>query len=328
MISYDAIIIGAGISGLMAAIEMKKNGIEHVLVLDRDIEVGGALNKCVHGGFHYKSIKENLTTTELINELLEDALNLGVEIRCNTSVIEVSKDKLVTIVNEALGVTIIKAKSIILATGCRERPLGYKNILGHRVAGIVTAFSALNYINRKGVLPGKNCIILGSGDTAAVVARTLALEGAKVKAIIESSSNIRAINSMSKEHIEDFSIPVLLKHRVIKIYGDARVQGVDIIKIDKDNEIIEGTKQHIKCDTLVLSVHLNPEYILAQKLGIELNKDNRGIIVSDKMETSQSGIFAAGTVLRGYTTADKVMKEGELAGRMCSEYIKGLSLND
>ncbi len=325
MKNYDIIIVGAGISGLMAAIEAKSNGVESILIVDRDIEAGGTLNKCVHSGFHYKSIKENLTTSELIERLTEDALNLGIHIKCNTTVIDIHRDKSVTMVNGDEGVRNLKAKVIILAMGCRERPLGYKNILGHRIAGIVTASSTLNYINRRGVLPGKNCIILGSGDTAALVARTLVLEGAKVKAIIESSDNIRAINQSSRGHIEDFNIPVLLKHRVIKIYGDARVEGVDIIKIDKNKDFIKESKQHIKCDTLVLSVHLQPDSILAQKIGINLNRDNRGIIVSENMETSEDGIFACGTVLRGYNISDRVIKEGQLAGKKASEYIKNIT---
>ncbi|WP_346889542.1 NAD(P)/FAD-dependent oxidoreductase [Clostridium sp. UBA1056] len=321
METFDLIVIGAGISGIMAAVEAKSRGVKKVIIIDRDIEPGGAMLSCVQTGFYYKNIKENLTAPELISELVKDALNQGVIIKCDTTVLELKKNKEVVIVNSTEGINTIAGRAIILAMGSRERPFGYKNILGYGMAGITTACSTLKYINRKGVLPGKRCIILGSDDIGMLAARTLILEGANVINMIETSKSITAVWNSSKEYIEDFNIPILFNHRVVKIYGTHRVTGVDIVELDENYKAIKETCTYVDCDTLVLCMHLKPDTPIAEKVGIDVNKENRGISITEEMETSQRGIFACGAVIDGYTNIEKVMNEGRLAAKYATEYL-------
>jgi len=321
MEAFDLIVIGAGVSGVMAAVEAKSRGVNRVIVIDRDIEPGGAMLSCVQAGFYYKSIKENLAAPELIAGLVKDALNLGVIIKCDTTVLEIKKNKEVVMVNSKEGIKTIKSKSIILAMGSRERPFGYKNILGYGLAGITTACSTLKYINRKGVLPGKRCIVLGSDDIGILAARTLVLEGANVISMIETSEAIRAVSNKAKEYVEDFNISILFNHRVVKIYGTHRVTGVDIVHLDEEYNVIEGTSKYVDCDTLVLCMNLKPDIAIAEKMGIEIEKEKGGIFISDKMETSIKGIFACGAVVDGYTNVEKVMNQGKLAAKYTAEYL-------
>ncbi len=320
----DLIVIGAGVSGLMAAIEAKYRGADSVIIIDRDVEPGGGMNSCVHMGFYYKNKGENLAIPELISKLTREALELGVIIKCDTTVLELKKDKKVTLVNAEEGISYIKGRAIILAMGSRERPFGYKNILSYGMTGITTACSTLKYINRKGVLPGKKCIILGSDDIGMLTARTLILEGATVISMIETGDHIRALSSKSKEYVEDFKVPVLFNHRVVKIYGTDRVTGVDIVHLDKNNNIIEGTSKYIDCDTLVLCMNLKPDTAIAEKCGICVNGTNGGIRTSKFMESSQKGIFACGTVISGYNSVENVMNEGRIAGKFAAKYISKL----
>lgn len=322
MKKYDLIVIGAGISGLSAAIEAKARGVEKILLLDRDTEPGGAMNSCVHTGFYYKNIKENLSSPELISMLIEEVQALGIEILCETTVIELKADKSIIFVNRKQGIRSVSAKAIILAMGSREKPYGYKNVLGYgAMSGITTAGTTLKCINRKGVLPGKQCIILGSDDIGVLTARTLVQEGANVKCMIETSSNIRINNEMSREFIEDFNIPILFNHRVVKIYGTARVTGVDIVKLDENYNEIEGTLTYMECDTLVLCMKPRPDIKLLEGLGIELNDEDDGALVNEKMETTMSGVFACGTVIDGYNSVENVMWQGRKAGISVSDYI-------
>ncbi len=322
MKKYDLIVIGAGISGLSAAIEAKARGVEKILLLDRDTEPGGAMNSCVHTGFYYKNIKENLSSPELISMLIEEVQALGIEILCETTVIELKADKSIIFVNRKQGIRSVSAKAIILAMGSREKPYGYKNVLGYgAMSGITTAGTTLKCINRKGVLPGKQCIILGSDDIGVLTARTLVQEGANVKCMIETSSTIRINNEMSREFIEDFNIPILFNHRVVKIYGTARVTGVDIVKLDENYNEIEGTLTYMECDTLVLCMKPRPDIKLLEGLGIELNDEDDGALVNEKMETTMSGVFACGTVIDGYNSVENVMWQGRKAGISVSDYI-------
>ena len=322
MKKYDLIVIGAGISGLSAAIEAKARGIEKILLVDRDTEPGGAMNSCVHTGFYYKNIKENLSSPELISKLIEDVQALGVEILCETTVIELKADKSVIYVNRKQGIRSVSAKAIILAMGSREKPYGYKNVLGYgAMSGITTAGTTLKCINRKGVLPGKQCIILGSDDIGVLTARTLVQEGANVKCMIETSSDIRINNEVSREFIEDFNIPILFNHRVVKIYGAARVTGVDIVKLDENYNEIEGTLTYMECDTLVLCMKPRPDVKLLEGTGVELNDEDDGALVNEKMETTMKGVFACGTVIDGYNSVENVMRQGRNAGISVSDYI-------
>ena len=321
MEAFDLIVIGAGVSGIIAAVEAKSRGVKKVIVIDRDMEPGGTMLSCVQTGFYYKNIKEDLAAPEVISELIKDALSLGVIFKCDTTVLELKKNKEVVIVNSDEGINTIKGRAVILAMGSRERPLGYKNILGYGMAGITTACSTLKYINRKGVLPGKKCIILGSDDIGILVARTLILEGAKVISMIETSGSIRTVRDNSMEYIEDFNIPVLFNHRVVKIYGTHRVTGVDIVHLDEKYNVIEGTCKYVDCDTLILCMHLKPDTIIAEKIGIDVDEKKGGITISEKMETSKRGIFACGAVIEGYTNVEKVMHEGRLAAKYAYEFL-------
>lgn len=321
MEAFDLIVIGAGVSGIVAAVEAKSRGVKKVIVIDRDMEPGGTMLSCVQTGFYYKNIKEDLAAPEVISELIKDALSLGVIFKCDTTVLELKKNKEVVIVNSDEGISTIKGRAVILAMGSRERPLGYKNILGYGMAGITTACSTLKYINRKGVLPGKKCIVLGSDDIGILAARTLILEGAKVISMIETSGSIRTVRDNSMEYIEDFNIPVLFNHRVVKIYGTHRVTGVDIVHLDEKYNVIEGTCRYVDCDTLILCMHLKPDTIIAEKIGIDVDEKKGGIIISEKMETSKRGIFACGAVIEGYTNVEKVMNEGRLAAKYAYEFL-------
>ncbi|MEG0133868.1 MAG: NAD(P)/FAD-dependent oxidoreductase [Clostridium sp.] len=317
---FDLVVIGAGVSGLTAAIEAKIRGAQDVIIIEREEEPGGAINCCVHTGFYYKNIKENLTIPELISKLIKEAQSLGIIIKCETTVLEIEKSKNVTLVNSDEGITTIEGKVIILAMGSREIPFGYKNILGYGKEGITTAYSTLRYINKKGVMPGKKCIILGSDDIGVLAAKTLILEGATVNSMIETNNKVRAINEQSSYYIQDFNIPVLFKHRVVKIYGTSRVSGVDIVHIDDDYNVIEGTCKYMECDTLVLCMNLKPDTVIAKKMGIQINDENSGIIASEYMETSIPGIFACGTVITGYNSVENVMNQGRIAGKYAIEY--------
>ncbi|WP_052406479.1 NAD(P)/FAD-dependent oxidoreductase [Clostridium culturomicium] len=322
MKKYDLIVIGAGISGLSSAIEAKSRGVEKILLIDRDTEPGGAMNSCVHTGFYYKNIKENLSSPELISKLIEEVQELGIEILCETTAIELKKDKNIVFVNKKQGIKSVEAKAIILATGSREKPYGYKNVLGYgAMSGITTAGTTLKCINRKGVLPGKHCIILGSDDIGVLTARTLVQEGANVKCMIETSSNIRVNNEASRDFIEDFNIPILFNHRVVKIYGTARVTGVDIVKLDEDYHEIDGTLTYMECDTLVLCMKPRPDIKLLEGTNIELNDEDDGALVNEKMETTMIGVFACGTVIDGYNSVENVMRQGRRAGISASDYI-------
>lgn len=322
MEKYDLIVIGAGVAGLSAAIEVKARGIGKVVIIDRDTEPGGAMNSCVHTGFYYKNIKDNLTSPELISVLMEEAIGLGVKIKCETTVVELKDGMEVVIVNKVDGIKSIYGKSIILAMGSRERPFGYKNVLGYgAMSGITTAGSTIKYINRRGVLPGKKCIILGSDDIGVLTARTLVQEGATVKCMIETSSDIRINSDVSRGFIEDFNIPILFNHRVVKIYGTARVTGVDIVKLDENYNAIEDTVNYMECDTLVLCMKPRPDTKLVEDYGVEIDEEEDGVRIDEYMATTREGIFACGTVIDGYNSVENVMHQGRCAGKSVSEYI-------
>lgn len=310
---YDLIIIGAGLSGLMAAIEAKNQGMNRVIIIERECESGGAIGACVQDGFSFGD-RKNITVPELITTLTDKALALGVIIKVKTTVLQIGDNNEVVTINSVNGLQRIKGKSILIATGSREKPYGYKNVLGYgAMAGINTSCSVMNYVNRQGALPGKKCIILGSDDIGMLTAKTLIMEGAEVLAIVETSDKMRSKNKESKEIIEDFNIPVLYKHRVVKILGHSRVAGVLIAELDDNFGIIEGTEIQYDCDTLVLCIQLRPDSELARKSGIKINEENQDIIIDSSYMTSREGIFACGTVTTGYDNYNNVMKAGREA---------------
>ncbi|MGG7163003.1 NAD(P)/FAD-dependent oxidoreductase [Clostridium ihumii] len=316
---YDLIVIGGGISGMIAAITAKEYGAERVLVLEREFELGGALNYCVHNGFKSKYTSGDLTAPEYIYSLVEKLKECNIEYKTLANVISIDKDKKITAVSEE-GILTFKSDAIIMAMGTRERPLGYKNILSHRCAGIVSAMSTLRLINKKATLPGKNVFILGSEDTAIFAARSLILEGANVKGIIETTDKIKAQSPKSKEFVEEFKLNVMTNSRVTKVFGEGRVTGVNISKLDKNKKVIEGSKQYMDCDTLVLSIYMKADSGVAEELGIIVDKYGK-ILVEEDMQTSITGIFSCGTIVSGYKTADKITEESEKAAIEAVKYL-------
>ncbi|GAA0117501.1 NAD(P)/FAD-dependent oxidoreductase [Clostridium senegalense] len=324
MREYDLIVVGGGISGITAALTAKENGVENILILDREFELGGILNCCVHSGFKNKYSDEVLTAPEYIYLLQTKIEEYNIDYKTLTNVIEIDKsDKIIAISPE--GILNFKSKAIILAMGCRERPLGYKNILSHRCAGIIGAVSTLKLINNKGILPGKNVIILGSEDTAIFAARSLILEGANVKGIIETTNKIKAVSKEAKTFIKDFNINIMTNTRVTKVIGKGRVESVQITKLNDNKKPIKDTEKLVDCDTLILSIYMKPESLIAEKIGIK-TKEFGEIVVDKSMQTSAKGIFACGTVTTGYETMDKVIKNSEKTAHAALEYLNSLQV--
>jgi NADPH-dependent 2,4-dienoyl-CoA reductase/sulfur reductase-like enzyme len=308
---------------MAAAISAKNKGIDDILILEREDSLGGILNQCIHTGFGLHVFKENLSGPEYAQRLINEINRLDIKYKIDTMVLSIDKDKSIKAVNPEDGMFSIKAKSIILASGCRERPKGAINIPGSKCAGIYTAGSIQKFINIEGCMPGKEVVILGSGDVALVMARRMALEGAKVKAVVEIRSYCYGTENNVVNCLDEFDIPLKLGHTVVNIKGKDRVEGVTIARVNEDMIPIPGTEMYIPCDTLMLSVELRGDSEIIRKTGIELNKSTWGPKVGESFQTIVEGIFACGNVLHIYDTADNVTKEGYRVGESASEYIKG-----
>lgn len=319
---YDIVIIGGGPAGMAAAVAAKKQGIERILILERDRELGGILNQCIHNGFGLHTFQEELTGPEYADRFIGQVKLYNIEYKLNTMVMDVSRDKRVTAMNREEGMFEIQAKAIILAMGCRERSRGALNIPGYRPAGIYSAGTAQRLVNMEGFLPGREVVILGSGDIGLIMARRMTLEGAKVKVVAELMPYSGGLKRNIVQCLDDYKIPLKLSHTVIDIKGKERVEGVTLAEVDENRRPIKGTEEFYSCDTLLLSVGLIPENEISGSMGVELNPITSGPKVNERLETSIEGVFACGNVLHVHDLVDFVSEEAAAAGKNTAMYVQ------
>ena len=319
----DLVIIGGGPAGMSAAIAAYEQGIRDILILERDENLGGILQQCIHNGFGLHKFGEELTGPEYAWKYEKKVRELGIETKCNTMVLDITEDKVITATNAQEGIFQLKAKAIILAMGCRERSKGALNIAGSRPAGIYSAGTAQKFVNMKGYLPGKNVVILGSGDIGLIMARRMTLEGAKVHAVCELMPYSGGLARNIQQCLNDFNIPLKLSHTVVQIHGKERLEGVTIAQVDENRRPIEQTREFIPCDTLLLSVGLIPENELTKAANVALSPITSGAIVDQDRQTTIPGVFACGNVLHVHDLVDFVSQEAEIAGKAAAAYIAG-----
>ncbi|MDY3781238.1 MAG: FAD-dependent oxidoreductase [Candidatus Faecousia sp.] len=322
MENYALVIIGGGPAGLAAAVSAYDAGVRPILILERDRELGGILNQCIHNGFGLHTFGEELTGPEYAARFIAQVKEREIDVRLNTMVLDISKEKVVTAVSRHDGLTEIQAGAVILAMGCRERSRGALNIPGYRPAGVYTAGTAQRLVNMEGYLPGKEVVILGSGDIGLIMARRMTLEGAKVKLVAELMPYSGGLKRNIVQCLDDFGIPLKLSHTVVAVHGKERVTGVTVAQVDENRVPIPGTEEEISCDTLLLSCGLIPENELSRGLGVDLNPVTNGPTVNESLETSVPGVFAAGNVLHVHDLVDFVSQEAAAAGRAAAEYLR------
>lgn len=321
--NIDLVIIGGGSAGMAAAVAAKECGITNLLIIERSKYLGGILRQCIHNGFGLHTFGEELTGPEYVSKYEAKVKEFDVPYMTETMVLSLTPDKVITATNQKDGIFEIQAKAVILAMGCRERPRGALNTAGTRPSGVFTAGTAQKFINLKGYMPGKEVVILGSGDIGLIMARRMTLEGAKVKAVCELMPYSGGLARNIQQCLKDFGIPLKLSHTVLKIHGKERLEGVTIAKVDENRRPIMETAEYIPCDTLLLSVGLIPENELTRGAGIEMDRVTNGAKVNEERETSIEGVYACGNVLHVHDLVDYVSEEADIAGRAAARYIKG-----